>query len=129
MIRYMPRDWTVGSIFCYRRGCNCEGCYVKDLLTSQPCRMKKAVIELVKQLGAPPKEQEGFNESETKVINAILSGAKSYSDIEKITGIKHSNVLSVLSHLYQFADIHGCVFFNKRFKLPDFIRWLKEGEL
>ena len=52
------KTWTKGSIFCYERGCNCNGCFVKDLITSQPCIMKNAVIELVKKLGKPPEKSK-----------------------------------------------------------------------
>ena len=45
--------WTEGAINCYKRGCVCKNCPVKNLITSQKCQMKSAVIELVKKFGMP----------------------------------------------------------------------------
>ena len=47
--------WTEGAINCYKRGCVCKNCPVKNLITSQKCQMKSAVIELVKKFGIPQK--------------------------------------------------------------------------
>ena len=47
--------WTEGAINCYKRGCVCKNCPVKNLITSQKCQMKSAVIRLVKKFGIPQK--------------------------------------------------------------------------
>ena len=49
------RRWTQTAMECYKRGCNCDGCYYKDFFngTSQRCQMKASVLELVRQYGAP----------------------------------------------------------------------------
>lgn len=49
--------WTDGAIFCYKRGCRCEGCYVAEL-GSFKCVMKRTVIELVRKYGAPKSNKE-----------------------------------------------------------------------
>jgi hypothetical protein len=46
------RMWTIAAIYCYERGCRCNGCYYKENLTCR-CRMKQTVLGLVKELGKP----------------------------------------------------------------------------
>ena len=46
--------WTEDTLFCKKRGCVCEGCY----LSKYPCRLKARVVELVRLIGAPPQLQE-----------------------------------------------------------------------
>lgn len=60
MLNYMGKSgsiqrWTEGAINCYKRGFVCKNCPVKNLITSQKCQMKYAVIELVKKFGMPQK--------------------------------------------------------------------------
>lgn len=47
------RRWTPTAIECYKRGCNCDGCFYKDFLTNQRCMMKASVLELVRVIGTP----------------------------------------------------------------------------
>ena len=49
------RRWTPTALDCYKRGCNCEGCFYKDFFSgsSQKCQMKASVLELVRVLGTP----------------------------------------------------------------------------
>ena len=49
------RRWTATALDCYKRGCNCEGCFYKDFFSgsSQKCQMKASVLELVRVLGTP----------------------------------------------------------------------------
>ena len=49
------RRWTTTALDCYKRGCNCEGCFYKDFFSgsSQKCQMKASVLELVRVLGTP----------------------------------------------------------------------------
>lgn len=56
-INTYARQWTEGAIYCYKRGCNCQGCYIKELLESK-CLMKRAVLELVRKFGKPPENEE-----------------------------------------------------------------------
>lgn len=46
------RRWTEDAINCYKRGCVCSGCPIKNLISSK-CFMKASVIELVKKIGIP----------------------------------------------------------------------------
>lgn len=52
------RRWTPTALECYKRGCNCEGCFYKNFFTSasQKCQMKASVLELVRVLGTPSVE-------------------------------------------------------------------------
>ena len=63
------RRWTPTALDCYKRGCNCEGCFYKDFFSgsSQKCQMKASVLELVRVLGTPNIELQQFiNEAEEK---------------------------------------------------------------
>lgn len=53
--------WTPATIECYERGCNCEGCKCKNILTKPyKCQAKASVLELVRKLGRPKgSEREG----------------------------------------------------------------------
>ena len=67
------RRWTPTAIECYKRGCNCEGCWYSAFFsgsgTYQKCQMKASVLELVRVIGTPdvelqqyiPDEEEDFN--------------------------------------------------------------------
>ncbi len=53
------RRWTESAIGCWKRGCNCAGCYYENFFTSKrKCQMKSAVIELVRKFGPPPNLKE-----------------------------------------------------------------------
>ena len=56
------RRWTTTALECYKRGCNCEGCFYKDFFSgsSQKCQMKASVLELVRVIGAPNVELQQF---------------------------------------------------------------------
>ena len=47
------RRWTTTALECYKRGCNCEGCFYSDFFSgsSQKCQMKASVLELVRVIG------------------------------------------------------------------------------
>lgn len=44
--------WTQTAILCYKRGGNCRGCPIKEIIESR-CLMKYTAVALVKQLGRP----------------------------------------------------------------------------
>lgn len=56
------RRWTTTALECYKRGCNCEGCFYRDFFSgsSQKCQMKASVLELVRVIGAPDVELPQF---------------------------------------------------------------------
>ncbi len=56
------RRWTTTALECYKRGCNCEGCFYRDFFSgsSQKCQMKASVLELVRVIGTPDVELPQF---------------------------------------------------------------------
>lgn len=50
--------WTPSAKQCYFRGCVCNGCFYNEFFKDKQCQMKKSVIELVKQIGAPERSKE-----------------------------------------------------------------------
>ena len=50
------RYWTTDAINCYKRGCICEGCPIREMIKSlSRCQMKATVLELVRIHGIPTK--------------------------------------------------------------------------
>lgn len=49
------RRWTATAKECYKRGCNCDGCFYTTFFkgSGQKCQMKASVLELVRVLGKP----------------------------------------------------------------------------
>ena len=59
------RRWTPTAIECHKRGCSCQGCFYDDFFqdTTFKCKMKGAVLELVRTVGLPPvRIAEALNE-------------------------------------------------------------------
>lgn len=52
------KRWTPAAIDCYTRGCKCKGCFYEDYFTKSKCQMKYTVLELVKKLGVPKKDEQ-----------------------------------------------------------------------
>lgn len=122
------KQWTEGSIFCYKRGCRCDGCFVKDLIESQKCEMKSAVFTLVKKFGAP-KEYDNmiYTKQQSRVLQAILNGASTKEEISAAVGISVRNLQSHINKLYKYARADGCRFTNPRNMLPDYVEWVRNG--
>lgn len=53
---YREYHWTEQAIYCYKRGCICDGCFIKETIET-PCRMKRSVLEIVRLHGKPPEEK------------------------------------------------------------------------
>ncbi|MBQ4114509.1 hypothetical protein IJD34_03805 [bacterium] len=51
------RRWTQSAVECYLIGCTCSKCYLYPILKDK-CKMKNAVIELVRQFGKPQVRNE-----------------------------------------------------------------------
>lgn len=126
--------WTEGSIYCYKRGCNCQGCYMKDLIESMPCRMKSAVLELVRKFGKPNETKDSdLREIEQKIIEAINSDCDSFESIAEYIGRTTTATQSLVHGLYKKAkEYYGWKPIKKgivhKSLLPDFIRWVRKGE-
>lgn len=52
------KRWTPAAIDCYKRGCRCKGCFYENYFTKSKCQMKSTVLELVRQLGVPNKDEQ-----------------------------------------------------------------------
>lgn len=46
------RRWSEGAIYCHNRGCVCENCPIATYM-SEKCRMKEAVLYLIREIGKP----------------------------------------------------------------------------
>ena len=50
------KRWTRSAVDCYKRGGVCEGCFYDGFFSvGFKCQMKKAVLTLVRNVGAPPR--------------------------------------------------------------------------
>lgn len=54
-----PIKWTFTAIQCYKRGCNCKGCYISETYSSlsSHCSMKYCVRKLIRKYGLPDNVQ------------------------------------------------------------------------
>ena len=55
---YSVYRWTESALMCYERNCRCKGCTFFKRFESQPCMMKKTVLELIKKFGIPKDKGE-----------------------------------------------------------------------
>lgn len=119
-----PKKWTMGAKFCYRRGCTCQGCYVKDIMETG-CFMKMAVFKLVQKFGAPT--EENFTPAQQEVIDAIRDGAKTKEQIATMINKTTCSIQGLLPDLYEIARAEGFRPTNPRHILPEYIEWVKEN--
>lgn len=66
IVTTLPKQkyWTHDALECYARYCQCTGCRLQKLITSQKCRLNFTVIKLIEDLGVPTKndcEKVEFN--------------------------------------------------------------------
>lgn len=57
------KNWTPTAIDCYSLGCSCSKCNLYKIYFIKSgirCRMKDTVIELVRRLGIPKEEENGY---------------------------------------------------------------------
>jgi len=55
----ISKNWTPTALDCYHSGCTCSKCNLYKIYfynSNIKCKMKDTVIELVRKLGAPQKE-------------------------------------------------------------------------
>lgn len=90
--------------------------------------MKGAVLELVRKFGKPPEDEGGLTKTQQKIVDAILAGCNNKYEIAKKMNLTVANVQAALSDMYEIAENNGVVYKNLRYKLPDFIRWVRKGE-
>lgn len=59
----VSKNWTPTAVDCYRIGCSCSKCNLYKIYFAESeasCMMKDTVIELVRKLGAPQKENYDY---------------------------------------------------------------------
>ncbi len=54
--QFQANKWTLSAAECYLKGCKCSTCNLATFLETK-CLMKKTVIKLVKEFGAPDIEK------------------------------------------------------------------------
>ena len=103
-------EWTESAVDCYERGCICRDCAVQEIIGNE-CKMKYAVMSLVRQFGKPKVEGGNFLPFITprlqKVVDAILAGANTKAEIAEKLGIKTSNVQERVNKLYTMVEAKG----------------------
>ncbi len=117
------RRWSKGAIECYKRNCICFNCPTYDLIGKQ-CKMKYAVLQLVKTCGLPDEvntKQIEIKESEEKqmfdndlkieypnylekLITAVKKGFDKYGDIEKETGLNGKTASVYFDGFYKLLE-------------------------
>ena len=55
--KYIIRCWTHSTIHCYLRKCRCKDCIYNNILESQECKGKVAVLILIELFGKPTEKQ------------------------------------------------------------------------
>jgi hypothetical protein len=120
------KQWTEGARFCYKRGCNCKGCYYQELM-SEKCEMKSAVFMLIKKFGAPTDSK--YTKTQALIVNAILDGNTTKESLSKTLGKSITNMQAQINVLYRIAREEGCIFHNPRNMFGDFVRWLRNQYL
>lgn len=133
----MPHDniyykWTESAIECYKRGCSCEDCPVKETMET-PCRMKHTVMIIVKNIGAPLEKQqmnifENLSAIQNEIINAILLGAKTKTEISKVVNISTTSVQNHLSIIYNITSLQGIQYKRKSNRLKELVEFLEKSQ-
>ena len=85
--------------------------------------MKYAVWELVRKYGKPPVE-DGLNETQQAIINAILAGCNTKEDIAKQINKAGGVIQNNLNELYAIAENDGLVFYS-RIKFNQFVKYIR----
>lgn len=127
------RCWTRTAQECYERGCVCEGCLVYEQI-GKDCRMKAAVLELVRKFGKPPKKNKNmFSEYEKNVLEVIKDGCNTFKEIAQELGKSTSSVGGIVHLLYRKARLKGWKpnkkgIVNKSL-LPQFVDWVRKNDI
>lgn len=133
MIRYWRkppkyRRWSKTAIECYRRGCNCSGCPVKDLFTEE-CRMKEAVLFLVSKNGAPTDLSEFYfpelTEQENNIVTAIINGAKTKEEIAEQLECGIGTIATYQAGICNFIETQGYQFKRRDTRFQEMVAYLQ----
>ena len=126
------QKWTEDAKFCYERGCTCTGCYMRELLESTECNLKRAVLILVKKFGKPPEHLsrfENITDKQQEIIDAIMNGCETFKDIAKEVNRDEQASTGLVRHLYKKARRKGWKpdKSKNRCLLEQFIKWVRQG--
>lgn len=124
--------WTQSAIECYSRQCICTGCPIKAQLESK-CYMKTCVMELLEKFGEPPNFMNDdifpdMSEKQRKIIDAILNGANTTTEIALKLNTNTNNATTYLNQLYKKTENLGYRFKKNFGKLPEFITFINQIE-
>ena len=123
----MEDHWTEGALECYRLDNNCERCATFKLI-GHKCKMQKTVNKLIKKLGPPPKLKNlfflGLSERENKVVELILNGTKTISELSKKMGTVSAQIY--IDRISKVAQEHGLKFKKNSGRLPELIEFIKQ---
>ncbi|MDD3149917.1 MAG: hypothetical protein PHV68_03705 [Candidatus Gastranaerophilales bacterium] len=66
--------WTIAAIECYERKCICESCFYHNFFknSGHKCKMKFAVIGLVRKLGKPTIKLNDFTDKQGVLDDEIV---------------------------------------------------------
>lgn len=118
------KKWTRQAVECYKRNCRCEGCILNSL--ESRCTMKKAVIELVKKFGIPNDELlTGVKPRHRQIIDAILNGCNTKTQICKYTGLKDFQVQIAIGEICVIVIEQGYEFINTSNRLPELVEYIR----
>ena len=79
--------WNRTAYECYLRGCNCWMCPTQELI-SEKCRMKYAVMELIRKYGVEKmnkKYEEYLSNEADKYFDGCLPEVVGYEDVYEFT--------------------------------------------
>ncbi len=119
--------WTLQALDCYKRNCQCEGCIIKEIMTTE-CHMKESIDKILKEIGPPIKEILIFSritKKQVEIIKAIKRGYKTVEDLAEYFEVPKNKMQGRLRVLYNLAKENGCSFPNKKTKLPVFIEFIE----
>lgn len=124
------RAWTRQAIECYKRGCKCSGCPIKNMLETR-CDMKRSVFELVRKYGAPkPKEvkKEKYTEEQKHIIRLVRSGIVTRKELAKELNIGVDILTSKVRPLYRIAEQDGYTFLTLEFMFYEWVDFIRSKD-
>lgn len=97
------RRWTKAAVYCYRRGCVCDGCYYKNVLETE-CSMKLSVLKLYRVLGEPQDVRTiRMRKKQLKIINHYGFEAQKEKLKEEMTELAYARDED--NYIEEIADV------------------------
>lgn len=125
------KHWTETSKYCYKRGCNCNGCYVKSII-EEPCMMKSAVFSLVKKFGAPKDKEkqpaEKYTAEQKRIIELVRNGIGQRKKLAKELNISLPLLTNKMMKLYRIAEADGFEFLTLKFMFYEWVEYIRSKD-